>query len=150
MERTLAQHREQWKNNLSLLQTYRQIFTGSQAVFLAVGAFLAEGKTGWLVLTVAGVSFVIIWWIWFQVVRDQCLVVDFHQLHLEYLEDHYQLPEIVCSETRYVEDPAARRKTNRALGIQTNWRSARVKMDVLLPALYSLTWLLLVLYGMTP
>ena len=149
MERTLTQHREQWRNHVSLLQSYRQIFTVSQAVFLTAGAFLAAEKTGWLVFPLAGLSLVIIWLIWFQVVRGQCLAVDFHQLHLEFLKDHYQLPENVCSKPRYVQDPAARRKTNRILGLKSNWWSARIKMDVLLPGLYSLTWVLLVLYRLT-
>jgi len=148
MERTLADHREKWNINENLLQSYRQIFTGSQAVFLAVGTFLAAESAGWLLYPVAGVGLLMIWFVWYRVVRVRHLLVDYHKYLYDFLVDHYQLPEGICTEFEYLESSQARLKTNRALGLNTNWRLTRVKMDVILPAVYSLVWFLLVFYGL--
>ena len=115
---------ERWSINESLLQSYRSLFISSQSFLLAVGAIVA-GKSTAVVLAVAVLSLLMIWAIWFPVVRARHRIVDYYKYGTS-------LPEPkraeLCSEKQYVHNPELRKKANEAFGIETNWRSTRVKL----------------------
>ncbi len=136
-------HLEEWSRSESLLQSYRQIFVSSQAVFIAAGAFLV-GTSDLLLLVTAILGWLMIWFIWFPVVRARHLIVDYHK-HLALGRD----ASGICSEREYVQDRDKRRSANRILGVSKNMRPTRFKIDVLLPALYSLVWGMLVIHQLT-
>jgi len=68
---------ERWNANESLLQSYRSIFISSVSFLLAVGAIVAE-KSIAVLMAVAVVSVLMIWAIWFRVVRARHLIVDYY------------------------------------------------------------------------
>ena len=132
---------ERWSINESLLQSYRQIFISSQSFLLAVGA-IASGKSTVVLVVTAAVSLLMIWAIWFPVVRARHLIVDYHK-------HGASLPEPtrsdLCSERDYVHNRELRRMANVTLGIETNWRPTRLKVDLMTPVLFSCVWVVLIL-----
>lgn len=133
---------ERWSINESLLQSYRSLFISSQSFLLAVGAIVA-GKSTAVVSAVALFSLLMIWAIWFPVVRDRHRIVDYYKYGAS-------LPEPkraeLCSEKQYVHNPKLRMKANVAFGIETNWRPTRVKLDLLTPVMFTAIWAVLVIY----
>lgn len=133
---------DRWSINESLLQSYRSLFISSQSFLLAVGAIVA-GKSTAVVLAVAVLSLLMIWSIWFPVVRARHRIVDYYKYGTS-------LPESkraeLCSEKQYVHDPELRKKANEAFGIETNWRPTRVKLDLLTPVMFTAIWAVLVIY----
>jgi hypothetical protein len=96
-----------------------------------------------LVYVTAGIGFLVIWFIWFPVVRSRHRIVDYHKYSASLS------PELVgqlCSEHDYVHDSALRANANRLLGVAKNWRETRLKMDVALPVLFSAIWLAFVVH----
>lgn len=133
---------EKWSINETLLQSYRSIFISSQSLLLAVGA-IVSGRSHGVLYAIAAISLLMIWAIWFPVVRARHRIVDYYKYG-------DLLPETrrsgLCSEKQYVHDGRLRRKANELLGITTNWRTTRKKLDLLMPALISAVWLVLVIY----
>jgi hypothetical protein len=138
----MSNHLEKWQNNESLLQSYRQIFIGSQSFMLAVGAILFNATDPLLLVIIAILSLAIIWYIWFLVVIARHKAVDYHK----YLTLRECVPDGVCSEEDYINDPKLRLNTNKLLGISTNWRPTRKKIDLYLPIIYSVAWVGLVCF----
>ena len=56
------------------------------------------------------------------------------------------VPSTLCSEKDYVLNEKLRKEANAALGIRTNWRPTRWKIDFLTPVLFSAVWVALVAY----
>lgn len=133
-------HLERWSANEALLQSYRSIFISSQSFLLTAGAVLT-GKSPTLLFVVAGAALVMIWLVWFPVVRAPLRIVDYHKYAAALASEALAN---LCSEHQYVHDPSSRIKANALLGIATNWRATRVKMDILLPILFSALWVALV------
>ena len=133
---------DKWAVNESLLQAYRSTFISSQSFLLAVGAILT-GKSPVLVYLTAIVSVIVIWYIWFPVVRARHRVVDFHKFSAG-ISDVQRAA--LCSEHDYIHSCDLRRAANAVFGVKTNWRTTRVKLDIGLPVLFSLVWLALVVY----
>lgn len=131
---------EKWSINETLLQSYRSIFISSQSVLLAVGAIVSS-KSPMVLYLIAAISLLMIWVIWFPVVRARHRIVDYNKFRNELSESERSE---LCSEKQYVHDYTLRKKANERLGIMTNWRSTRKKLDILMPALISLVWLVLV------
>lgn len=132
---------ERWKANEALLQSYRSIFISSESFLLAVGAIVVE-KSLAVLLAVAVVSLFMIWAIWFPVVRARHLIVDYYKYR-----SLKGPPDDLCTEDEYVHKRTLRRAANRLLGIRTNWRPTRWKIDLLLPILFSVVWITLIIYG---
>lgn len=133
-------HLERWTVNESLLQSYRSIFVSSQSFLLAVGAILPS-KSPWLLYSVSALAVGMIWAVWFPVVRSRFLIVDYHKYMFSLAES--KAPQ-VCSEHDYVHDAGRRDELNALFGIETNWRPTRIKMDVVLPVVFTVMWALLV------
>lgn len=132
-----------WSINESLLQSYRGIFISSQAVIIAVGALLIHDML--MFLTVALLGLFMIWYIWYPVVRSRHLIVDYYK-YASNLDP--KQPEKLCTETEYVEDSDKRKEANKLLCIHKNWRPTRIKMDLLLPMMYTAIWLALVFWSL--
>ena len=133
---------DKWSINESLLQSYRSIFISSQSFLLAVGA-IVSGKDINVLLATASISLLMIWAIWFPVVRARHRIVDYYKYSAS-LEEPQKSK--LCSEKEYVHNCKLRKKANEVFGIKTNWRPTRVKLDLLTPLLFSEVWLVLVLY----
>lgn len=133
---------EKWSVNESLLQSYRSVFISSQSFLLAVGAIVAD-KSTMVLLATAGVGTLMIWAIWFPVVVARHRIVDYYKYRASLPES--RRPEL-CSESDYVKDRTLRRKANEVLGLKTNWRPTRRKIDLLIPFLFSFVWIVLLLY----
>lgn len=144
-------HLEKWTTNESLLQSYRQIFTGSQAFFLALGTIIINSDTTWLFYAVAALGLFMIWYVWYRVVRVRHLAVDYHKYLHRYLVKHGQEPEGICTEGEYIDikTRSKRKATNQVLKVKTNLRLTRFKIDILLPIAYTLTWVILAVYKLT-
>ena len=133
---------DKWSINESLLQSYRSIFISSQAFLLVVGAIVA-GKNGIVLFSVAAISLLMIWVIWFPIVRSRHRIVDYYKFSTRLSEANRSQ---LCSEHDYVHDRKLRTNANHLLGIQTNWRETRWKIDFLLPVCFSVIWIVLVIY----
>ena len=132
---------ERWNANESLLQSYRSIFISSVSFLLAVGAIVAE-KSIAVLMAVAVVSVLMIWAIWFRVVRARHLIVDYYMYR-----SLNGVPKGLCGENDYVHKRDLRNTANKLLKITTNWRPTRWKIDLLIPFLFSVVWIALIVYG---
>ncbi|MDP2993334.1 MAG: hypothetical protein Q8N82_08295 [Deltaproteobacteria bacterium] len=133
----------EWNINEMLLQSYRAIFISSQSFLLAVGA-MVYGKSTCVLLVTASISLLMIWYIWFPVVRARHLIVDYYK----YRYKHRALLSSVewsklCSEEQYVNDRNLRKEANKLFGIDSNWRPTRWKLDLFIPFLFSIIWIVL-------
>lgn len=133
---------EKWAINESLLQSYRSIFISSQAFLLAVGA-IVSGKSTLVLVVAAAISLLMIWAIGLPVVRSRHLIVDYYK-HGASLSESARSE--LCSERDYVHNRELRRKANVAVGIDTNWRPTRLKIDLMIPILFSCVWAALILH----
>jgi hypothetical protein len=136
-------HTDRWAVNESLLQSYRSIFVSSQSFLLAAGAVLTD-KEPWLLYSAAAIALVMIWLVWFPVVRSRLYIVDYHK-YLALLPGAQLQPP--CTEFEYVHDASKRIQANSSFGLSSNWRATRIKMDVVLPIMFSSLWLLLAVHA---
>lgn len=127
----------QWSSNETLLLSYRAIFMSTQSLFLVVGALGLVHHSHRLVYLMAGVSFLMIWFIWFPVVRARHKVIDYYKFSTQLGEADRQS---LCSEAEYVHDATLRSKANLLFGISTSWRTTRIKLDLYMPLLFSFVW----------
>jgi hypothetical protein len=129
--------------NESLLQSYRSIFISSQSFFLALAAILFE-KSILLTSSIGILCLIQIWWIWFRVVYYRSLIVDFYKFEIG--EKFNEVGDIstdnkFIKEKEYVKKFDIRKKINNHLG-EKNLRITRIKIDIILPIIFSLIWLL--------
>ena len=130
-----------WNTNETLLQSYRTIFISSQSFLIAVGAvLLAEQTCIWLFSLITALALFMIWGLWFQIVRTRHKVVDYYKFQLGGEEAKKEFDG--CSESDYITKKKQRKKINAALK-KKNWRLTRIKVDFILPCLFSLIWLAL-------
>ena len=132
---------ERYKINESNLQSYRLLFIISGSSLLIVGSIVLDTHP-WLLVLIASISLFIIWAIWYPVVKSRHLIVDYYK----YCSNFIIVPEEVCDLDSYINEKAVRLETNEILGITSNWRTTRRKIDFLLPLLYSILWLAMVVY----
>ena len=131
---------EKWSINETLLQSYRSIFVPSQSFLLAVGA-IVSGRNSLVLYTTAAISLVMIWIIWFPVVRSRHRIVDYYKYGVMLSET---ARSELCTEKEYVHDDKLRKKANMLFGIDSNWRSTRKKLDLLTPLLVTSLWVVLI------
>lgn len=132
-----------WSVNETLLQYYRTIFISSQSFIIVVGAITVD-KSFWIFLPIFLLSLIIIWFIWFPVVKARHRIVDYYKYSLDL--DEKELKKLIsyCSESEYVHDKRSREVANRLLKISKgNWRDTRKKVDLFLPIIFSIIWLIL-------
>lgn len=130
-----------WSVNESLLQSYRSIFISSQSFLIAVGAILLDAKTPvWLLALIAGLALLMIWYLWFRVVVSRHRAVDYYKFQID-----KKTPENFfncCTEREYISNSLKRTSINCALQ-KKNWRPTRIKVDFLLPLIFTSIWLAL-------
>lgn len=147
-----------WATNESLLQSYRQIFIGSQAFMLAVGAILLDKDISWLLWAIATLSIVVIWFIWFRVVRSRALIVDYYKFqlitpgicsHPDFITEH----EYVDQKSRFkryamnnaIDSIKRTPPSEKVLKPTKNWRPTRWKVDLGLPIIFTMMWVFLLI-----
>ena len=90
-------------------------------------------KSSFLFTIIAAISLFHIWYLWFPVVKARGRIIDYYK---------YQIgkePDIqICDETEYVKDKKKRQRTNSILGVESNWRLTRIKLDIILPIIFSI------------
>jgi hypothetical protein len=140
-----------WSVNESLLQSYRSIFISSQSFLLAVGAVLVE-QYPYLNIVIAGLSLLMIWWIWIPVVKARRRIVDYYKYALKLNDEQSVLFLQRFIEHDYVKDGTQRREANQflqeAIGEKkpiTDLRETRKKIDIYLPIGFSIIWLLFII-----
>ncbi len=128
-----------WATNEGLLQGYRSTFIGSQSFLLAIGVLLLDRSLqSWMMIVMALISVGIIVFIWIPVVRARALIVDYYKIQLD--QDFTNSPDFCGDEDIYIHDKDCRKVMNLAAGLKTNWRKTRIKVDMVLPAIFSLIW----------
>ena len=134
-----------WEINESLLQSYRTTFIISQSVFVVLGGLLLNNTIqNSLMLLLAIIILFIIWYFWFSAVRARALVVDYYKIQVMF--DFSNQVELCKNVDEYVNNLTKRRAMNRVAGIKSNWRDTRIKFDLLLPVIYTIVWILFVIY----
>jgi len=99
--------RDPYQINEDLLQSYRQIFISTESFLLAVGAIILD-KSLLLLMIIAAVSIITIWYLWFRIVRSRHLIVDYYKFTLsEYM------PPQNNSESIYVHNIELRKQANK-------------------------------------
>lgn len=136
----LSPHPSDWQSHESLLQSYRSQFLLSQSLLLVAGAVLAGRLHGALV-AIGAIALVMIWGIWFPVIRARQLLVDYHKFSGRLSAE---ARAGLCGPGEYVKNRQQRRQADQVLGIRSHWRETRVKLDLLLPLLLSAMWLVLI------
>jgi hypothetical protein len=132
-----------WATNENLLQSYRLLAVASQSFLLAVGAFLANDHF-YVFLLSSLVALTMIWAIWYPVVVIRHRIVDYYK-YATSLDSHKKtaLLHACKSAEDYATQKAQRSKANRILDLKTNWRVTRIKLDWVLPIMFSLLWIAL-------
>ena len=137
-----------WSINESLLQSYRSIFIASQSFLIAVGAILWGNKDFpfFLFFLITVLALIIIWCLWFRVVLCRHKIVDYYKFQLGSKASKQKALKAFaeCSEDEYIKKALKRKKINKLLG-KKNWRRTRVKMDLLLPGIFTSIWLILII-----
>ena len=99
--------RDAYQINEDLLQSYRQIFISTESFLLAVGAIILD-KSMALLMIIAVVSIITIWYLWFRIVRSRHLIVDNYKFNLfEFM------PPQSNSESVYVHNIELRKQANK-------------------------------------
>ena len=128
-----------WEVNENLLQFYRSIFISSQSILIAVGAILFNKQFPPLAFKIIALLAVFtIWYLWFPVVRARHLTVDYYKFQLSNNNKIFKK----CKESEYLKDRQKRKKINFELE-KTNWRLTRLKMDLFLPIIFTIIWIIL-------
>lgn len=135
-------HIDRWTVNESLLQSYRSIFISSQSFLLTAGAVFT-GKSPAILYAVAFTSLAIIWIVWFPVVRARLYIVDYYKYAATLSSEN---ASHLCSEQDYVRNADHRANANRLFSLKSNWRTTRIKMDIVLPVLFTALWLMIVVH----
>jgi len=133
-----------WSTNETLLQSYRSIFITTQSIFLAIGVFTTNNINMFLPICI--ISLITIWIIWFPVVKSRHLAVDFFKYSLELTEKEIaELLEFCKNEKLYISNKEIRKKANSILGCDKSWRLTRIKIDLVIPILFTVIWTILTL-----
>jgi len=132
-----------WGIYENAVQSYRTIFISSQSFILVVGVLLFE-KSVWLFMPLALISLLVIWYIWFPVVKARHRIVDYYKYALELTDEERAKLSEWCTEKQYVNNIDKRREFNKKCGPEEgNWRLTRKKIDLMIPCLFTFLWLLL-------
>lgn len=128
---------DKYQVNEDLLQSYRSIFISSESFLLAVGAIFL-GKSLLLLVITSVIGLIMIWFLWFPIVRARHKIVDYYKFQAD---GSLSSIDSVCTIHEYVHNRRKRNQTNTNLGIRTNWRKTRKKIDLYLPILFSIVWI---------
>jgi hypothetical protein len=134
-------NKEKYRTNEMNLQSYRLMFIPLEAILIVAGITVYE-KPRFLFLFLMAVSLYTIWGLWFPIVRSRQKVVDYYK----YQSTPDRIRDLGVDLESYIHDKEIRQKVNDQLGISANWRKTRRKIDFILPVLFTLIWLVLLIY----
>jgi hypothetical protein len=146
----------EWNTNESLLQSYRSIFLSSQSFLLAVGAILIDKENTTLLYIVGIMALFQIWFIWFRVVYTRLLIVDYYKygglLNNKEIDNLGGNREYLQADDKYVSDLEYRKKVNSIFvnsgsNFTSNLRTTRIKIDIIIPVIFTLIWIGFLLNG---
>lgn len=132
---------EKYRMNEMNLQAYRLMFIPLEAILLISG-ILIHDQPQFIFMVFISFSLYSIWGLWFPIVRSRQRVVDYYK----YQSQSKHVPEDLPDLESYVHDKEVRKQVNEELGISANWRKTRRKLDFILPVLFTLSWIVLLLY----
>ena len=128
-----------YSTNESLLQSYRRIFISTESFLLTVGLF-AYGLDNLVIFFALVIfNFFIISCLWIPIVRWRALIVDYYKFNINKIvncqsnEKKYTLKD-------YLKKPDKRQEANKEIGLISNWRETRSKIDIALPILFLYIW----------
>jgi hypothetical protein len=125
-----------WSVYEANVQSYRSSSLSSQSIMLAVGAMLID-KPLPIFIGIAIIALIQIWPIWFLLINARIKIADFYKFDME--GKTYDGNRI--SLKKYITDKNLRKY----FGIKT-YRVTRFKLDILLPILITIVWLILIAY----
>ncbi len=147
-----------WSVYESNLQSYRSNMIASQSFLLAV-AGLFFGRSNCLGLICAFIALVQLWYIWYRVIRVRTLIVDFYKYGLG---QKYSCTggflgpgEKALDERTYCTNWAIRKIVNDSefanyngmkCFVRQNWRLTRIKLDIIMPVLFTVLWVAYVFF----
>jgi hypothetical protein len=137
----IVDNKEKYRLNEMNLQAYRLMFIPLEAILIVAGITVYE-KPRFLFLFLMAVSLYTIWGLWFPIVRSRQKVVDYYK----YQSTPDRIRDLGVDLESYIHDKEIRQKVNDQLGISANWRKTRRKIDFILPVLFTLIWLVLLIY----
>ncbi len=142
----------EWSVYEANVQSYRNFFISSQTFLLAVGAILLD-KSSFLLVLVALIGVIEIWYIWFRVVAARIYIVDYYKFSFDDLYDNSGQPLKEGNEklhySTYCSNQKLRKKVNQQFTNHKGWnrsdkfrnfRLTRIKIDIILPVLFTLVW----------
>ena len=173
MEQNTIGNKERWQTYEANVQVYRSNFISSQSFFLAVGAILLGKSPVWIILLLALVAAINIWYIWFRIIISRIRIVDYYKFgigerfalsvnkssqRVVLLSDNPNIKNYrQIREKDYVVSRKLRKEINKIMsdneelrklwsdsanqGRFHNIRMTRMKIDVLIPILFSLIWI---------
>lgn len=142
-----------WAINDANLQSYRNMYLSSQSIMLAVGAILIE-KGVILVVLLAIIALVQIYWIWVPIMYYRGIIVDFYKFklgeHFDWNGDFVEeIAEHPLTDSIYCDNKKIREKVNYLYYDKvykekpfSNRRTTRCKLDILMPISMTLMWVL--------
>ena len=143
------------------VQSYRSNMIASQSLLLAVAAIFYE-KAVVLAIVICIVGLINQWYIWWRVIQSRAIISDFHKFNSLYelsikvnnKGDVWEDGDLYLSEQTYVSNRSVRQKANNWIVAQTgnkkfktNYRITRIKLDIILPIMFSIIWVLILWFS---
>lgn len=128
--------------NESLLQSYRGIFISSESFMLSVGFLQFNGRVEpGLFYTIIILNLLIILFGWVDIVRARAKLVDYYKFTFDPIPETEAF--IKNHKIRKAAYQSLNKKKNKKKREKGPWRETRIKIDLILPALYLIVWLLI-------
>lgn len=145
----------QWSTYESNVQAYRQMSIAAQSLYLAVGAILLSADTAIAFFVTMAMALLTTWYVFFPVIFARCAIADYHKFNMrERFDSRGNRVDTPSGQDFLLERAYAnllrgsklRRAVAAALGSQGKpfrvLRQTRVKLDLVLPASFTLVWLI--------
>jgi len=157
MDNYLEKEKSEWALYDSIVQSYRSNMIASQSLLLAVAAIFFS-KEPFLVVVLCAIGLVLQWYIWFRIITKRCIISDYHKFNFQFElskkinneGNAMQEGDVPLSEQTYVSNRNVRKMANAWIVELThnekykrNARITRVKLDYILPILFSIVWVLI-------
>lgn len=149
---------EQWSTYEANVQAYRSLSVSSQSLFLTVGAILLGWDLRIPFFTVLAMAMITTWYIWFPAIFSRTAIVDFHKFRLGDRFDKNGDVQAKGDKGSRLDERDYARVTNLALRRRVyehlsrpgykhrTIRVTRRKLDVYLPILFTIVWVIFAVY----
>lgn len=151
--------RSEWALYDANVQSYRSSMISSQSLLMAVAAIFYDSHDS-IVLAICLVGLIIQWYIWFRVIRSRTLIADYHKFNYMF-ELSKKLNskgeafkegsegETHLSEKNYLDHKVQSKASDWLAEItgetkyKKKFRLTRLKLDLILPLLFSVIWVII-------